>query len=117
MSLSRGDVVLITFPFSDLTSAKVRPALVLSHQKHAVRSEDVLVCLITSNMARKGFCLIPIDEKHPDYHQTGFKVPSAIIADKIHTLNQTLIKRKLGEIRIPTIKEVQSHLKEILLDD
>lgn len=116
MSLSQGDVVLITFPFADLTSAKVRPALVLSNNTYNVGGEDVIVCLITSNMSRKGLYLTRIDTSDPDYRKGGFKAPCAIITDKIHALHRSLIKRKLGSVGDKTITEVRDNLKEIVLN-
>jgi mRNA-degrading endonuclease toxin of MazEF toxin-antitoxin module len=43
--VKRGDVILITVPFSDLTSAKMRPALVVSPQDQS--ENDIIVALIT----------------------------------------------------------------------
>ena len=45
-----GKIVLIPFPFTDLTSSKVRPALIISEQNN--RSEDVIVAFITSNILK-----------------------------------------------------------------
>ena len=41
--MTKGDIILITFPFTDLSGSKLRPALVL-----ADRSFDVTVCFITT---------------------------------------------------------------------
>jgi len=46
--MSKGDIVLITFPFSDLSSSKLRPAAVL-----AETDEDLTVCFITAQMGRQ----------------------------------------------------------------
>jgi mRNA-degrading endonuclease toxin of MazEF toxin-antitoxin module len=46
--MNRGDIVLITFPFSDLSSTKVRPVLVLSPKEPD--QQDFIVTLITSNI-------------------------------------------------------------------
>lgn len=43
------DIVLITFPFSDLTGQKVRPVLILSNDTYNHQSLDLLVCGITAN--------------------------------------------------------------------
>jgi mRNA-degrading endonuclease toxin of MazEF toxin-antitoxin module len=46
----RGDVVLLPFPFADLTSTKVRPALVLSSSLYHKSEPDIIVAAITSNV-------------------------------------------------------------------
>ena len=54
--VKRGSVVLIRYPFTDLTGAKVRPALVLTPDHLLSRLEDVL-CLFISSACRKSFSL------------------------------------------------------------
>lgn len=49
-SYKRGDVVLVPFPFTDLSSAKQRPALVVSPDAFNLVREDVLVVAITSQI-------------------------------------------------------------------
>lgn len=49
----RGEVVLVAFPFTDLTTAKMRPALVVSSDAFNSRSLDVIVAAITSQIPRK----------------------------------------------------------------
>jgi mRNA interferase MazF len=53
----RGDVVVVPFPFSDLTQAKRRPALVIT----TLDGDDVILCQITSKTVRDKYSL-PLDE-------------------------------------------------------
>ena len=50
--MKKGDVVLISFPFTDLTSVKVRPALVISNDSYNEVQDDIVLLLITSNVPR-----------------------------------------------------------------
>jgi mRNA interferase MazF len=50
-SFKRGDIILVMFPFTDLSSAKQRPALVVSSDALNAASDDVLVAAITSQIA------------------------------------------------------------------
>ncbi len=59
----KGDVVVVPFPFSDLTRAKRRPALVVAEMER----DDLILCQITSQRIRDRYA-IPIDDK--DF-QTG----------------------------------------------
>jgi mRNA-degrading endonuclease toxin of MazEF toxin-antitoxin module len=59
--VKRGSVVLIRYPFTDLTGAKVRPALVLTPDHLLSRLEDVLCLFISSAMPEE---LLPTDFAH-----------------------------------------------------
>jgi mRNA interferase MazF len=90
MKLSAGDVLLARFPFTDLTSDKRRPVLVLSVENN---SDDVIVCAITSR-PRSGPYDIPIAPQDG----TGLKVQSCVQFDKIATLAQTVISGRIGRL-------------------
>lgn len=114
MNLDSGDTVLITFPFSDLSSVKVRPAVVLSSKRYNSNGEDIIVSLVTSNIARRGLFLVRVDSSHPQFISTGFKASSAIIVDKIHTLHSSLIKRRLGCVGSTVLTDIRQLLRDIL---
>lgn len=79
--MNRGDIVLITFPFSDLSSTKVRPVLVLSAEDP--KQQDFIVALITSNIIRP---LLDTDylllTSETDFPGTGLKVDSVFKKEK-----------------------------------
>jgi mRNA interferase MazF len=88
---SKGDIVLIQFPFSDLMNAKKRPMVVLG-----VRGEDIVGCAITSNLRGDGVSipsgLLPLESK-VKYWQ-------------IHTFLGSLILRKVAKLPKKTHKEL-----------
>jgi mRNA interferase MazF len=88
-SLSIGQVVLATFPFSDLSSSKLRPCLVLG----IADFNDVLLCQITSKQygSKKAVRLVK-----SDFSEGSIVVDSFIRPDKIATLDRNRIKRSLG---------------------
>jgi mRNA interferase MazF len=51
LKVKQRDIILINFPFSDLTGAKVRPALVISNNEYNQNNLDALVLAITSNLS------------------------------------------------------------------
>ncbi len=53
----QGDIILIKFPFSDLSDAKLRPALVISNSK-VNRTEDVILAQISSNITNDEFSFL-----------------------------------------------------------
>jgi mRNA interferase MazF len=106
-SLSIGQVVLATFPFSDLSNTKLRPCLVLG----IADFNDVLLCQITSKSygSRKAIRLVK-----NDFSKGSFVVDSYIRPDKIATLGKSRIKRDLGTIDDGKLNEVKQRLKIIL---
>lgn len=85
-----GSIVLTRFPFTDLSGAKRRPALVVSCENE--RRSDLIVCFITS-MRRVGPDMAPLDA----IPGTGLKVPSVVRFDKLATLDRAVIAGKIGD--------------------
>ena len=82
--MDKGDIVLITFPFTDLSGAKLRPALVLANTEI-----DLTVCFITTQLQWKE----PTDILISPTQNNGLKVESLVRTRKIATLDRSLAKR------------------------
>ncbi len=76
----QGDIVIVPFPFTDLSSVKQRPVLVLSKNEYNTKSEDIVTCGITSNLKNKEYSVI-LDNSHLE----GGSIPtkSMIKVDKM----------------------------------
>ena len=84
-----GAIVLTDFPFTDLTSAKRRPALVISTDNE--RRTDVIVAYITS-VARRDPDAVAIEPTL----ENGLKVPSMVRFDKVATIHKDIIAGRIG---------------------
>ncbi len=84
-----GAIVLTDFPFTDLSSVKRRPALVISTDNE--RRTDIIVAYITS-VARNEPDAVPITPSQAN----GLKVPSLVRFDKIATIDKSIIAGRLG---------------------
>ncbi len=90
----KGKMVLIPFPFTDLSATKLRPALVL-HEG----DRDVIVAFISSRIPSKPSDTdVIITQNHPEFPLTGLKVDSVIKLDKVATLSKNLIIAKLVKL-------------------
>jgi len=98
VAFRKWDVVLLTYPFSDLTSIKVRPAVVVSPDSENGVLEDGVFLLITSNTSRRSPHDLPIEEAHPEFSATGLIKSSAVRVNKVWTLSGKLVSRKLGQL-------------------
>ena len=80
MSFSRGDVVLVLFPDSNLRTAKRRPALVVQADNLGTGLQQTLVAMITSNMARTGhLSRVEVRQASPLGQQMGLRTDSVIM--------------------------------------
>ncbi|MBE3116880.1 type II toxin-antitoxin system PemK/MazF family toxin [Candidatus Bathyarchaeota archaeon] len=104
----KGKIVLIPFPFTDLTATKLRHALVLYEGE-----KDVVVAFISSRTDKPKPVDIAINEKNAEFKQTGLKLTSTIKLDKVATISKDLIIGEIGEIGPKLKKEVNRKITEI----
>ncbi len=89
-----GTIVLVNFPFTDLQSSKVRPALVL-----ITKGDDIIVLGIFSKVPDEfRDSWIKIDEIDTDFHLTGLKKTSIIKTEKITVIHRSLIRKEIGNL-------------------
>lgn len=94
--LQRGDVVIATFPFTDLSGSKRRPALVLAT---TIPNSDIILAFTSSIIPTVAkFYELPLTLADADFAQTGLKVPSILRLDKLVTLDRPLITRRIGKL-------------------
>jgi mRNA interferase MazF len=100
----KGDIVLITFPFTDLSGTKLRPAVVLV-SNHL----DITVCFITTQIQwqeTSDIILVPS-------LMNGLRKPSLLRTSKIATLDNSLAKGLLGKLNTNEMEILNINLKKI----
>lgn len=103
--MAKGDIVLITFPFTDLSGSKLRPAIVL-----AETALDLTVCFVTSRIGWQE----PTDVTLSPNAINRLKKPSLIRTSKVATLDRSLAKGLLGVLSIAELTDLNSKLKALL---
>ena len=97
----KGKIVLVQFPFDDLSDLKVRPAYCLTNTIGDYN--HVIFSLITSRIPTTLLDTdLVIDLTHPDFKLSGLKQPSTIRLDHLVTLRQSMIRRELGSLSLTT---------------
>jgi len=97
MPYSRGEIVLVFFPDSNLRTAKRRPALVVQVDNIATGLPQTIVAMITSNLARAGHpSRVLVQQTTPEGQQTGLLTDSVIMTDNLVTVLDTEIDRAIG---------------------
>ena len=106
------DILLIPLPFTDLTTSKRRPVLVLFNDEYNISNEDIVVAAITSKVIKRDYSIV-ISSSDLD---TGIlKVKSMIRADKIYTLSQMIVIKKFGSLTIDSFKKVKEEIGKLML--
>ena len=107
MNYSKWEIVLVPFPFTNLTTSKRRPALIISPNKYNTGA-DIVIAFITSKMDlayRIG------DYKIKEWENAKLPKPS-MIRMKFATIDKAIILKKIGKLRENDIKE----FSRLLLD-
>jgi mRNA interferase MazF len=94
--MKKGDIVLVPFPFTDLSQSKLRPAVVLYTEP---TNNDVTLCFITSQGIDTLFAgEFLLDIADPEFLSTGLKISSKVRVTRIMTIERKLISRRLGKL-------------------
>ena len=108
----KGKVVLVPFPFDDLSATKVRPAVCLTdaigHHRHvdlAINTSPVPTDLLDTDLVS--------DAKEADFATTGLRASSALRLHRLMTATTSFIQRELGELTPAMRTEVASKLREL----
>ncbi|MEQ8999753.1 MAG: type II toxin-antitoxin system PemK/MazF family toxin [Coleofasciculus sp. B1-GNL1-01] len=106
MSVKKGDIVLVPFPFTDLSTTKLRPAVVLWVDS---TGDDITLCFISSqNLTRLSPDEFVLDTSDPEFSNTGLKVTSKVRVTRIVTLERRLITRRIGKLGVNQIQQLNS---------
>ena len=109
----KGKVVLIQFPFDDLSSSKVRPAYCLTDAIGTYH--HIIFALITSRIPEAPLNTdIILQPEHLDFVNSGLRQASTLRLDHLVTLRQSLIRRELGSLTSETQASVADILCRIL---
>ena len=103
----KGDVVVAPFPFSDLSAAKKRPALVVAE----LSGNDVIVCQITSQVVKDHYAVALTDT---DFVSGGLRQASNIRPNRIFTADATFVSYRAGAISPAKVREVIAKITEII---
>ncbi len=103
----KGDVVVVPFPYTDLTNAKRRPALVLAD----LEGDDVILCQITSRAPKDKYA-VALTQR--DFSSGGFSQSSHVRPNKIFTAHRGIVLYRIGTLADPKIKEIMDAVRKIL---
>jgi mRNA interferase MazF len=103
----KGDVVVIPFPFSDLSQSKRRPAVVIAQ----LDGDDAILCQITSKNVSDNYSL-PIDDA--DFLSGTLNQPSNIRPNRLFTADSHIILYRIGSIKKEKLLQVVEKIIDII---
>ena len=110
---SRGRVIVVEVPFSDLSGTKRRPALIVSSEAFHRRLPDVIVCPISSRpryFERPGPGDLPLQH----WKSAGLRYPSTARVSKLVSVSKEMIARSVGRVASRDLQRVNATLREAL---
>jgi mRNA interferase MazF len=109
---TKGKVVLVPFPFDDLSSAKVRPAVCLTNPIGAHR--HVILAFITSQVPPAlASSDVVLEAAESDFPVTGLRVTSTLRLHRLMTVTASIIQRELGKLSPRMQAEVDTKLRDL----
>lgn len=103
--MAKGDIVLIVFPFTDLSGSKLRPAVII-----AETTLDLVVCFITTRTGWQELTDVVLNPSQGN----GLRKNSLIRTSKIATLDKALAKGLLGKLDASELITLEMQLKSLL---
>ncbi len=109
----RGKIVLVLFPFDDLSASKVRPAVCLTEP--ASSHHHVILAFITSKAPDELLSSdVLLSDQHPNFSTTGLHISSTLRLHRLLTVSTSLIQRELGKLPGILQNEVDEKLRALL---
>ena len=103
----KGDVVVLNFPFSDLSQTKRRPALVVA----TPQGDDVIPCQITSQARTDAYSILL---EQSDFSSGGLNQTSRVRPNRLFTADEAIVVYRAGRISNDKLSDVIDRLIVIL---
>lgn len=109
-SFKRGDIVLVLFPNSNLSSAKTRPALIVQADNSQTELPQIVVAMVTSQMFRAGYPRrVTVLLNSSEGRQSGLLTDSVVMTDNLATIMLSAVYRAIGSLPTPKVDAALKH--------
>ncbi|MBW8050428.1 MAG: type II toxin-antitoxin system PemK/MazF family toxin [Cytophagales bacterium] len=105
------EIVLVPFPYSDLSATKKRPVLIISNNDYNKNFEDVIVCVITSSQYKDSYSVALTNR---DLETGTLPERSIIKTHKLFTIHQARIVKKFSLVKDELFTKVQEKIKRLI---
>ncbi len=106
----QGDILLVPIPFTDLSSQKRRPVIVVSNDVYNRKTSDIVVVAMTSNPAEVDYSFTITSS---ELEQGRLNRPGKVRVDKIYTLSQSIVVKTFGRVNAEVLDRIRGMLRDL----
>ena len=111
MRPTQGDIVLVPVPFTDLTSHRRRPVVVVANDAYQAATEDFICVAMTSNLKDEPHSFIITNA---DLSDGSLNRPSRVRPDKVFTLAQSIVAVRFGRVNATTLDRIRQMIADVM---
>lgn len=105
------EIVLVPFPYSDLSNNKRRPVLIVSNNDYNQKFHDVVVCVITSNRQKDSYL---VELQDSDLEIGVLPESSVVKVHKLFTIHQNKIIKKFSLVKVEYFEKITDKIKDLI---
>jgi len=105
--ISQREIILLSFPFSDLRTSKVRPAIVISNNEYNSKFDDIIAVPLTTNLKFRDYAFVITNK---DLDRGRLIKDSNVKVDRIFSVDKNLVRFTIGRVN----RNVHRMIKEII---
>lgn len=110
-SYKQREIVLVPFPYSDLSATKKRPVLIISNNSYNNKYEDVLVCVITSSLYKDDYSIFI---SNSDLETGMLPEKSVVKTHKLFTIHKEKIIKKFSKVNEIFFENVYLKISDLI---
>ncbi len=109
--ISQREIILLSFPFSDLRTSKVRPAIVVSNDNYNSRFDDIIAVPLTTNLKFRDYAFVITNK---DLDQGRLIKDSNVKVDRIFSVDKKLVRFTIGRVNRNTHRKIKEIISELI---
>ena len=107
----QGDILLVPIPFTDLSSQKRRPVIVVSNNSYNQKTTDLVVVAMTSNPVETDYSFTLTSD---DLEKGMLNHPGKVRVDKIYTISKSVVVKSFGRVNGKVMERIRGELQSLM---
>jgi len=107
----QGDILLVPIPFTDLSSQKRRPVIVVSNNSYNKNTTDLVVIAMTSNPVEADYSFTITSS---DLQEGKLNHPGKVRVDKIYTISKSIVVKTFGRVDENVLERIRKELQGLV---